>query len=171
MPMSLVRRSTFPLPAPNSLWVIKINLDRPGRFVSGLDWPDNFPIDVVANVGSPFQGDHVHKAGTRGNLDRREPHTGILVADILDKQHQQHMIFVLAGIRAATQFVVACPQRGIQFRFLTAVTSYYVLIDRPLRSGLSPLFAVQKSEISWRNSLWMRKNGSKIGSYSSRTTF
>jgi hypothetical protein len=52
-----------------------------------------------------LERDHVGKAGAGRDGDGREGLTGVLVADVLDEQQHQHIVFVLAGIHAAAQFV------------------------------------------------------------------
>src|SRR5206468_1689519 len=43
---------------------------------------------------------------------------GIFVAYVFDEQQDQDVVFVLAGIHAATQLVATGPERAIEFRFL-----------------------------------------------------
>nr|WP_235023214.1 hypothetical protein [Caballeronia glebae] len=59
--------------------------------------------------------DHVFEAGALGDDNRRRKVVaiGVLVADVLDKQHEQDVVLVLAGIHAAAQFVARGPKRGI----------------------------------------------------------
>src|SRR5207245_2642430 len=42
----------------------------------------------------------------------------VLVGDVLDKQHEQDVVLVLAGIHAAPQLVAALPEGAIQFALL-----------------------------------------------------
>jgi hypothetical protein len=60
-------------------------------------------VDLVADVGLALEGDHVREAGTFGDDDRRGEITtvAVLVADVLDEQHEEDVVLVLAGIHPA----------------------------------------------------------------------
>ena len=42
----------------------------------------------------------------------------VLVGDVLDEQHEQDVVLVLAGIHAAAQFIAGCPEGGVEVGFL-----------------------------------------------------
>src|SRR5690606_8636978 len=42
----------------------------------------------------------------------------VFVRDVLDEQHEQHVVLVLGGVHAAAQGVAAGPDGGIEFGFL-----------------------------------------------------
>jgi hypothetical protein len=44
--------------------------------------------------------------------------TGVLVTDVLDKQENQHIVLVLAGIHTPAKFVAGGPKFGIEVGFL-----------------------------------------------------
>lgn len=84
------------------------------RLLQGSDDP---LIDLVPDIGLALEGDHVGKTGPLGDLDRGEGFARILVAGILDKEHDQHVILVLARIHASAQLVATGPEVGIKSRF------------------------------------------------------
>ena len=79
---------------------------------------ENFFVDLVADVRLALERDHVLETGTGRDRDFCVWRARIFVADVLDEQHHQHVVLVLAGIHAATQLVAARPKRGIKFGFL-----------------------------------------------------
>ena len=42
----------------------------------------------------------------------------VFVGDVLDEQHEQDVVLVLAGIHAAAQFIAGGPERGVEVGFL-----------------------------------------------------
>ena len=74
-------------------------------------------VDLAADVTRSFQGHHVCETGTRWNSDRRLEVVGVavLVRDIFDKQHEQDIVLILAGIHATPQFIAGCPEGGVEF--------------------------------------------------------
>ncbi len=88
-----------------------------GELVGARQRPENLFIDLVANVGFAFEGNHIPEACPLGNGYGSIEHTGIFVADIFDKKQDKHIVFILAGIHAAAQFVTTLPQGGVEFRF------------------------------------------------------
>jgi hypothetical protein len=72
-------------------------------------------VDLVADVALPLEGDHVLEAGTLGDRDRREGHAGVFVADVFDEQQDQHVVLVLAGIHAASEFIATGPKGAVEF--------------------------------------------------------
>ena len=80
--------------------------------------PDDVAVDAVADVGLALQRHHVGEAGTLGNLDRCKRLAGVFVADVLDEQHHQHVVLVLAGVHAATQFIATGPELGVEVGLL-----------------------------------------------------
>lgn len=79
---------------------------------------DDFLVDVIADGRLAFQRHHVLETLPRRNGGRRERLPGVFVADVLDEQHHQHVILVLAGIHATAQFIATRPQGGIKLGFL-----------------------------------------------------
>ena len=77
-------------------------------------------IDLVANIRIALEGDHVLKAGTKrdGHRWRKIIRVAVLVGDVLDKQHEQDVVLVLAGIHPATQLVTRSPEGGVKVGFL-----------------------------------------------------
>lgn len=71
---------------------------------------DDLLVDLVADVGLALEGDHVLEAGSRWDFYLGVLLAGILVADVLDEQHDQHIVIVLAGVHPAAQLVAACPE-------------------------------------------------------------
>jgi hypothetical protein len=49
---------------------------------------------------------------------RAERNVGVLVADVFDEEHHQHVVLVLAGIHAAAQLVAGRPERRVKLGFL-----------------------------------------------------
>lgn len=89
-----------------------------GQFV-GVGQRGNDPfVDQVADLGIALERHHVGKAGTGRHLDGRKRLVGVFVADILDEQHDQHVVLVLAGIHAAAQGVTGGPERRVKLGFL-----------------------------------------------------
>ena len=88
-----------------------------GELVGIGQWRDDFFVDVVADAGLALERHHVFETRTVRDGDRRKRLPGEFVADVFDEQQHQHVILVLAGIHAAAQFVAACPQGAIEFRF------------------------------------------------------
>ena len=68
---------------------------------------DHLDIDLVADVTVALKGDHVLEARPLRNRYRRSKVIGVAVfiGDILDEQHEQDIVLVLAGIHAAAQLV------------------------------------------------------------------
>lgn len=82
-----------------------------GQLVRPSERSENFFIDLVANVGLAFQGDHVGKAGALRNGDRRVRLASVSIADVFHEKEDEHVVLVLARIHAAAQFVAARPER------------------------------------------------------------
>lgn len=80
-------------------------------------FPQTVLVDVVTDGEIALQRHHVleNRAGRDG--DRRERLAGVFVANVLDEQHHQHAVLVLAGAHAAAQFIAARPQGRIEFGF------------------------------------------------------
>jgi hypothetical protein len=92
---------------------------------------DDLLVDLVANVGLIFEGNHIGEAGPLGNGDRGEGLPCVLVADVLDEQQDENVVLVLAGVHAAAQFVAARPKRRVEFGFLEGHRSI-LMLGRPL---------------------------------------
>jgi len=89
-------------------WIVKVRHIR--ELIGLCQWPQNLLVNLVANISRSLQSHHVGKAGTLGNSYRSIGLTGVLVADVLNEQKHQHVVFVLAGIHAAAQFVTGLPK-------------------------------------------------------------
>src|SRR5208283_784694 len=70
---------------------------------------DDLLVDLVANVGLALEGDHVFEAGTWRDGDWGVGHASVFVTYVLDKQQDEDVVLVLAGIHAAAKFVAAGP--------------------------------------------------------------
>ena len=81
---------------------------------------DDLRVDLVADVAVALEGDHVLEAGALRNRDRRGEVVGVavFVGDVLDEQHEQDVVLVLAGIHAAAQFIAGGPEGGVEVGFL-----------------------------------------------------
>jgi len=88
-----------------------------GELVGARQRPKNTLVDLVADVGFAFEGNHIPEACALGNGYGSIEDTSIFIADILDKKQDKHIVFILAGIHTAAQFVTALPQGGVEFRF------------------------------------------------------
>jgi len=80
---------------------------------------DDAGIDAIANIGPALERHHIRKRRAFGNDHRRDEigARGILVADVFDEQHEQHIILVLAGIHAAAQLIARGPDGAVQVGF------------------------------------------------------
>ena len=80
----------------------------------------NVGVDFVADVAFALEGDHVleTRAFGDGNGRGKASAVAVLVGDVLDEQHEQDVVLVLAGIHPATQLVAAGPEGGVEVGFL-----------------------------------------------------
>ena len=71
-------------------------------------------------VGLTLEGDHVLEARTLGDRDRggKVAAVAVLVGDVLDEQHEQDVVLVLACIHAAAEFIAGRPEGGVKVGFL-----------------------------------------------------
>ena len=81
---------------------------------------DDLGVDLVADVALALERDHVLEARALGDRDRRGEvvAVAVLVGDVLDEQHEQDVVLVLAGIHAAAQLVARGPEGGVEVGFL-----------------------------------------------------
>ena len=81
---------------------------------------DDLGVDLVADVALALEGDHVLEARALGDRDRRGEvvAVAVLVGDVLDEQHEQDVVLVLAGIHAAAQLIARGPEGGVEVGFL-----------------------------------------------------
>jgi len=81
---------------------------------------DDLRVDPVADVGLALERHHVLEGCARRNDHRRGKVVAVtvLVADVLDEQHEQHVVLVLAGVHAAAQFVARGPDGTVEVGFL-----------------------------------------------------
>ena len=81
---------------------------------------DDLGVDLVADVGLALQRHHVLETGAQRDDHRRGKvvTVAVLVADVLDEQHEQDIVLVLAGIHPATQLVATGPEGGVEVGFL-----------------------------------------------------
>ena len=75
-----------------------------GQYISFLD-ADDF-IDSVADIAFALVLDHIVKAGVSRQLDHRV----FFIGNIFHEQHYQHVILILAGIHAASEFIATGPE-------------------------------------------------------------
>jgi hypothetical protein len=93
-----------------------------GELVGARQRTEDLFVDLVADVGFAFEGNHVAETCTGRNGDFGKPDTGIFIADILYKEQDEDIVLILAGIHASAQFVAALPEGGIEFGFLEGHT-------------------------------------------------
>ena len=81
---------------------------------------DDLRVDLVADVALALERDHVLEARALRDGDRRGEvvAVAVLVGDVLDEQHEQDVVLVLAGIHAAAQLVAGGPEGGVEVGFL-----------------------------------------------------
>jgi hypothetical protein len=84
-----------------------------GKLVSIGQWGNDLLVDLVADVASALEGDHVLEGGARRDLDRREA-TCVFVANVLHEKQNEDVVLVLAGIHATAQLIAALPERAIE---------------------------------------------------------
>jgi len=105
---------------------------------------DDLGVDLVADVGLALEGDHVGETRALGDRDRRREvgAVAVLVADVLDEQHEQDVVLVLTGVHAAAEFIAGSPDGAVKFAFLDChfsdYTGYVVALPETLNSGVSP---------------------------------
>ena len=108
---------------------------------------DDLLVDLVADVRLALERNHVLEAGALRDDDGSERNAGIFVADVFDEQKDEDIVLVLAGIHAATQFVAALPERGVEFRFFQRHTllcyclplcEWFVVVELTLASQATP---------------------------------
>ena len=80
------------------------------------EWNDDLLVDLVSDIWLALEGDHVLEARPPRDRHRRSEvvRVSVLVGDVFDEQHEQHVVLVLAGIHAATQFIAGCPEGGVK---------------------------------------------------------
>ena len=67
-------------------------------------------VDHVANFPVVLERQHVGKAAAGGYINQHIPIPRVFVRDLFDEQPHQLMVFVLAGVHAAAQFVAGFSQ-------------------------------------------------------------
>jgi hypothetical protein len=108
--------------------IVEVRKIGAGQSFVGLDKRLNDPrVDQIADVRIPLERHHVLEACALRNGDRRLKivTVTILVRDVLDEQHEQDVVLVLAGIHAAAEFVTGGPERRIEIRFLDCHDSWF----------------------------------------------
>jgi hypothetical protein len=78
-----------------------------GEFVLLGKRGDDFLVNLVADVALTLERNHVFETGTPWDSDGRVGLARILVADVLNKEQDQYVVLVLAGVHAAAQLVAA----------------------------------------------------------------
>ena len=109
------------LPFAELVRVVEVGEVAAGQPRVGVDQRlDDLRVDLVADVALALEGDHVLEAGALRDGDRRGEvvAVAVLVADVLDEQHEQDVVLVLAGIHAAAQFIAGGPEGGVEVGFL-----------------------------------------------------
>ena len=93
--------------------IVEVGEVAAGQPVIGLhERRDDLGVDLVADVALAAKREHVLEARALGDRDRRGEVSAVavLVGDVLDEQHEQDVVLVLAGIHAATQLVARGPE-------------------------------------------------------------
>ncbi len=101
--------------------IVEVGEIAAGQPVIGLhERRDDLGVDLVADVALAAEREHVLEARALGDRDRRGEvgAVAVLVGDVLDEQHEQDVVLVLAGIHAAAQLVARGPERGVEVGFL-----------------------------------------------------
>ncbi len=117
----MVRRSTIACAFAELVRVVEVGEVAAGQAGVGVDQRlDDLRVDLVADVALALEGDHVLEARALGDDDRRGEvvAVAVLVGDVLDEQHEQDVVLVLAGIHAAAQFIAGGPEGGVEVGFL-----------------------------------------------------
>ncbi len=68
-----------------------------------LEWTEDLLVYPVPDVGLSLERDHVGKARTCRDSDRRVRQAGIAVAVVFHEQQDQDVVLVLTGVHAAAQ--------------------------------------------------------------------
>ena len=101
--------------------VVEVGEVAAGQPGIGLDERrDDLRVDLVADVALAAELEHVLEARALGDRDRRGEvgAVAVLVGDVLDEQHEQDVVLVLAGVHAAAQLVARGPEGGVEVGFL-----------------------------------------------------
>jgi len=109
------------LPFAELVGIVAVRKIAAGEPVIGLhERRDDLGVDLVADIALTAEREHVLEARALRDRDRRGEvgAVAVLVGDVLDEQHEQNVVLVLAGIHAAAQFVARRPERGVQVGFL-----------------------------------------------------
>ena len=64
----------------------------------------------------------------------------VFVGDVLDEQHEQDVVLVLAGIHAAAQFVAGGPEGGVEVGFLDGHGVTTLPLANPVHHALGCYF-------------------------------
>jgi hypothetical protein len=57
------------------------------------------------------------KLAPGGDGDGGVGHAGVFVADVFNEKEDEDVVFVLAGVHAAAEFVAAGPEGAVEFGF------------------------------------------------------
>ena len=109
------------LPFAELVGIVEIREVAVGEPVIGLhELRDDLGVDLVADVALAAQREHVREARALGDRDwRGEVGTvTVLVGDVLDEQHEQDVVLVLAGVHAAAELIARGPEGGVEVGFL-----------------------------------------------------
>ncbi|MCY1295139.1 hypothetical protein D9M70_444670 [compost metagenome] len=103
------------------VWIVEVREVTAGQSSIGIDQGLNdLGVDFVADVTLAFEGNHVFEAGALGNDHGwgEVVAVGVLVADVLDEQHEQDVVLVLTGIHTSAQLIAGGPKGGVKVGFL-----------------------------------------------------
>ena len=89
-----------------------------GELIGAGQRRDDPLVDLDADIARPLERDHVLEACNCSDGDRHVRHTGVFVADVLDKEQDEDIVLVLVGVHAAAQLVAARSKRRIEFGLL-----------------------------------------------------
>ncbi len=121
MLIRLVSRSTMACPSPSLLESLKSGKSlRASRALASTSGAMTCVLILSPMSLLPREREHVLEARALGDRDRRGEvvAVAVLVGDVLDEQHEQDVVLVLAGIHAAAQLVARGPERGVEVGFL-----------------------------------------------------
>src|SRR5439155_17685025 len=111
----------FGLPFAELVGIVEIGEIAAGQSGIGVhERRDDLRIDLVADVALAAEREHVLEARALRDRDRwsKVSAVAVLVSDVLDEEHEQDVVLVLAGIHATAQLVTRGPERRVEVGFL-----------------------------------------------------
>lgn len=83
---------------------------------------DNF-VDLVADLGVLFKGDHVREAAAIRHVQQGIRLATVLVRYVLDEQKNENVVLVLGSVHAAAHLIAGFPKSAVEFGFLNCHVS------------------------------------------------